>query len=97
MGAYGPVKTSANYGGRRKGDEYPLVKIKLTAPGWTVASDMAAQETPGESMVTNLGNKYGGASRWAWPTVERNLANIQVAIARAVAEVERLANQSLRG
>ena len=101
MGNYGPVKTSANYGGRKssgaRGQEWPLVRIKLGGPGWTVASDMARNETPGESMTTNLTAKYGGASRWAWPTVEQHLSQIQAAIAHAVQEIERLTTAAMKG
>lgn len=97
MGYTGPVKATANYGGKPKGDTYPLVRIRLTGNGWTVASDMARQASPGESMVRNLTAKYGPASRYAWPTVEQRLTLIRVAIARAVKEVERTLSRELKG
>ena len=97
MGAHGPVKATANYGGRRqRSGGWPLVKIKLTAPGWTVSSDMARNSTPGETMVRNLSARYGGASRWAWPTVEQHMQSLQAAIARAVAKVERDATDAMK-
>lgn len=97
MGGYGPTKASANYGGRAYSDgSYPLVKIRLTGPGWTVASDMARNATPGESMVPNLMRKWGAASRWAWPTVEARRAALTVAVVQAALKVQREADARMR-
>ena len=92
-----PVKTSANYGGRKQSDgDFPLVKIKLNAPGWTVASDMARKSSPGETMVYNLTRKHGRASRWAWPTVEQRVASIQRAVVQACKDAEKALNDLLK-
>jgi hypothetical protein len=96
MGNYGPVKVRAKYGGRRRGDTWPLVRIQLTAPGWTVASDMAMNSTPGESMVANLTAKYGTASRWVWPTVMRFEPSMVAAIKDAVRRVEKITSDALK-
>lgn len=92
-----PVKATANYGGRaRASRDRPLVKIKLTGGGWTVASDMARDSAPGESMTRNLTNKYGQASRWAWPTVEQRISSIQRAVVQACKDAEQTLNRLLR-
>jgi len=97
MGNYGPTKVAVKYGGRKDAQgKSNLVSIRLTGPGWTVASDMARNASAGESMVANLTTKYGKPSRWAWPTVERRLANIQRAIADACKQVEREATKVMR-
>ncbi len=96
MGGHGPVKVSANYGGRASANgERPLVRIRLTATGWTVASDMARNSSPGESMVPNLTRKYGAASRWAYPTVEPRVASIVAGVRVAVEKVSRQTNGRL--
>jgi hypothetical protein len=96
MGDYGPVKARAKYGGRKRGNQWPLVRIQLTAPGWTVASDMAMNSTPGESMVANLTAKYGTASRWVWPTVMRFEPDMVAAIKDAIRRVEVIMNDELK-
>jgi hypothetical protein len=97
MGGYGPTKVAAKYGGRQKpGGVWPLLTIRLTATGWTVASDMARNSSPGETMVENLDRKYrGGASRWAWPTVERFAPAMVQGVRLAVLTVERQTNAAL--
>jgi len=95
VGYYGPTKVSVNYGGKPRGDVWPLVRIRLTGPGWTVAADMARKSAPGETFTQNLTRKYGAASRFAWPTVERFLPAVTASIVKAVADVERAANQEL--
>lgn len=100
MGYTGPVKATAKYGGRSRSAaarEFPLVSIRLTGNGWTVASDMARKAGPGETMVRNLTAKYGKASRYAWPTVEQRMALVQAAIARAAKEVERTLSREMKG
>jgi len=92
-----PVKATANYGGRaRASGDRNLVKIRLTGGGWTVASDMARESAPGESMTRNLTAKYGQASRWAWPTVEQRVASIQRAVVQACKDAEQTLNRLLR-
>jgi hypothetical protein len=96
MGFHGPTRASVRYGGKKYTDgSYPLVRIRLTAPGWTVASDMARKSSPGESMVPNLSQKYGSASRWAWPTVEASRASIIAAITLAAKKVEKQTTERL--
>jgi L-cysteine desulfidase len=95
MGNHGPTKAMTAYGGRRNGDEWPLVRIRLTAPGWTVASDMARKGT--STMVGNLTRKYGGASRYAWPAIEARMSTVQSAVVKAAAAVERTATTALKG
>lgn len=97
MGNHGGVKVRTQYGGRKNGDEWPLVRIRLQAPGWTVAADQARKSSPGESMVRNLTRKYGTASRWAWPTVEARLSQIQTAVVAACRDVEAAATKALKG
>lgn len=96
MGNYGPVKVRAKYGGRKRGNQWPLVRIQLTAPGWTIASDMARDSGPGETMVANLTAKYGSASRWVWPTVLKYEPDMVAAIKAAIREVERTTNDALK-
>lgn len=96
MAGFGGTKATANYGGRADANgERPLVKIRLTGPGWTVASDMARKASPGESMVRNLTAKWGPASRWAYPTVEPRVPGIVAGVKAAVLKVERMANGEL--
>lgn len=98
MGGYGPTKAAAKYGGRAGSDgTRPLVRIQLKGPGWTTASDMARQSSPGESMTPNLLRKYGPASRWVWPTVERHMPAMIAAITDACRAVERQTTQALKG
>ena len=96
MGYHGPVKVGVSYGGRKRADgSAPLVRIKITGPSWVIASDMARNATPGESLVPNLTRKYGQASRWAYPTVEPMVPGIEVGVRLAAKQVEREATRRL--
>jgi hypothetical protein len=75
---------------------WPLVKVRLARPGWTVSADMARKSTPGESFTTNLTRKWGSASRWVWPVAERMLPATQAAIRKAISEVERNRNRAMQ-
>lgn len=93
-------KVVTKYGGRRQGEkgksgEFPLVRIRLTAPGWTVAADMARKSAAGESFTTNLLGKYGAASRWVWPTVEPYAPAMVMAIKLAAEEMQAEVNRRL--
>jgi len=46
-------------------------------------------------MVENLSRKYGAASRWAWPTVERFAPAMVQGVRLAVLTVERQTNAAL--
>lgn len=96
LGGYGPTKAGVKYGGRAVGKERPLVRIRLTGPGWTIVSDMARRSSPGETMTRNLQAKWGGASRWVWPTVEARMPSMIAAIKDAVRQVEKDLNAALK-
>lgn len=95
MGDHGPTKVSVRYGGRgvsntvgARGVVSNVVKVVLVGPGWTSTSDIAHNASAGESMVPNLTRKYGGPSRWAWPTVEADMPRLTTAIKAACVEVQ---------
>lgn len=68
-----------------------LASVHLTGPVMSVISDMAAVQRGSSPMVPNLYNRYGGTSRWVWPTVERFMpafiARIEFAIKRTELDV----------
>jgi hypothetical protein len=47
-------------------------------------------------MTRNLNRKYGGASRWVWPTVEQRIASIQRAVVQACKDAEQTLSDLLK-
>jgi len=94
MAGDGPTRTDVRSGRSEGNNRERLVSVVLVGPRWTVASDMARK---GEgTMVPNLNAKYGGASRWAWPVVERAMPTIQGRIIASVEAVEKAVTVKMR-
>jgi hypothetical protein len=72
-----------------------LATVRLTGPKFAVISDMA-RVSHGSTMVANLTGKYGGASRWVWPTVERYIPQFAAMIELAIKRTEVKVNLALR-
>lgn len=94
----GPVRTRVKFGGRKRADgSKNLLSVALVGPRWTVAADMAARNHGSNTFVTSLNARYGGASRFMWPTVEKFVPQIVAGLRAAVAETERTLSDAMRG
>ena len=98
-----PPKVSVRYGGKKRPDGTTnLVSIALVQGRWSVASDMAridhvSKKTGRQgTMVRNLKAKYGPASLWVYPVVERYRGPMVAGIQAAVKVAETEANAQLR-
>jgi len=73
---------------KRTEDEIPLMTLTQKSPAGVIF-DMAGRKNRSGNMIPQLNARHGGASRYMWPTMERNLPRVEAALLEAAGKMAR--------
>lgn len=95
------VTAKVKFSAKRTRDTIPLLTLHQKSAAGEIF-DMAGRKSSGDTaqgraMIRALNSRSGRASRYMWPTVERNLPRVERSLAEAAAKMARTINERTGG